>query len=430
MALNETIRPSCIIPGESLAKARILCYSSSWKRCLIISGSTSLLLVNIDSQESVTQLAVPERLMLGHRVALCSDSSSLAISSTPYMDNPSLISVLQLPKSSTKLDRRVTATHSFCIRPDFGDDYISCLKFFPSGKKIVAAVVPDMPLKEDKISGRWCRVIHLPEIIWNGSETAEDFEDEKTLEYADINAIEQGFTIPEDRKETLAKENDEDYISHYSTMCDVSYPGGFHCLAISPDTTRILTGNNDGEVFIFDSHSLKLVQRIRAYEYYIGVISCHYNPVFGRNEFATCGDSGLLYIWRVDGSENACVVHQLTLTPRSEEDSTYSNGASYCSYSPDGKLIAVTCESEKVKTYIIGSNSGKILYTLLYMDKPMTYRGLIYPACHNLFFGNLCEVAAISQDNPLCVWKLPVVYSLETLSLLIIKESVRYNNVD
>ena len=203
-----------------------------------------------------------------------------------------------------------------------------------------------------------------------------------------------------------------------------------YCLAISPDTSRLLAGNHRGIVFVIDEDSLNVLQHIHAYSKYSVVSGCHYNPVFAHDEFATCGGDKLsgdmLNIWRVEHLENdtekASCVHSLSLE---------SNPAKCC-YSPDGKLIAVTCDS--LFTYIVCSRSGVVLYTLVYVDEhPMPRPGISpYSFSVTLFVGRTCQVLTTPnhKNYSIAIWNLPVVYSLETLCLLVLRATIKYGNID
>ncbi len=192
-----------------------------------------------------------------------------------------------------------------------------------------------------------------------------------------------------------------------------------------------MTGNHRGIVFVIDEDSLTVLQHIQAYLYdkYSVVSGCHYNPVFAHDEFATCGGKGIdgmLNIWRVEhlesDTEKASCVHSLSLE---------SNPAKCC-YSPDGKLVAVTCDS--LFTYIVCSRSGAVLYTLAYVDElPRPKHGFgPYSFSVTLFAGRTCQVLNTPNHKncSIAIWNLPVVYSLKTLCLLVLRATIKYGNID
>ncbi len=127
----------------------------------------------------------------------------------------------------------------------------------------------------------------------------------------------------------------------------------------------------------------------------------------------------MLNIWRVEhlesDTEKASCVHSLSLE---------SNPAKCC-YSPDGKLVAVTCDS--LFTYIVCSRSGVVLYTLAYVDEQPRPMPCISPTSFSvtLFAGRTCQVLTTPnhKNNSIAIWNLPVVYSLETLCLLAAKKN-------
>ncbi len=259
----------------------------------------------------------------------------------------------------------------------------------------------------------------------------------------ELNVLRLGQSIPPNPPESSS---DIDRLSHRPTKfntleeyrdwweCEEIY-----CLAISPDTSRLLTGSNHGIVFVIDEDSLNVLQYIQACSKYSVVSGCHYNPVFAHDEFATCGgdklsgDHDMLNIWRVEhlesDTEKASCVHSLSLE---------SNPAKCC-YSPDGKLVAVTCDS--LFTYIVCSRSGVVLYTLAYEDEqPRPIPGvnldyLLYSQVVHavtLFAGRTCQVLTTPnhENYSIAIWNLPVVYSLETLCLLVLRATIKYGNID
>jgi WD40 repeat protein len=205
---------------------------------------------------------------------------------------------------------------------------------------------------------------------------------------------------------------------YYSSNLD----NGYFCLAISPDTTRILAGTNDAEIYVIDSTTLKVLLCKRAYGFCKTVTGCHYNPLSGHEEFAVCNEIGVFDIWNVttldDGSEEASKIHHLKFPP----------GTSNCVYSPDGQFIALTSGKES-KTYIISSTSAKVMFTLLY-PAPEDSSYNTYFCASSLFFGNSCQVATYHDDHVICLWKLPVIYSLKTLCLIFLRASIKYNDIE
>ena len=208
-----------------------------------------------------------------------------------------------------------------------------------------------------------------------------------------------------------------------------TYHSGFYCLAISPDTTRLLTGNHDGEIFIIDEDSFNVLQHIQACMKDTMVRGCHYNPIFAHDEFVTCGgseDNNTLKIWCVenmeDSVEKASCAHSLS----------FESMPVNCCYSPDGKLVAVTCRT--LHTYVVCPQSGDIMYTLTYEDefpRPMPGIGA-YSFSVALFAGRTCQVLTTPnhKNYSIAIWNLPVVYSLETLCFLIMRATVNYKDID
>lgn len=237
--------------------------------------------------------------------------------------------------------------------------------------------------------------------------------------YQDLDVFEQGFPLPDNRDEEL-RNGDEEFVRRFNDDYYCSATDGFFGLAISPDTTRILAGNHDGEIYIIESSSLKILQTVREYPYYHPVSGCHYNPLYGHHEFSTCDEEGSVDIWKVekleDGKEKSKSLFKLK----------FEEGASCCRYSPDGQLIAVTSASVS-RTFIISSHSGDTLYTLVH-KKATPRNRFTLNSC--LFFGHLCQVATVHLDQSLCVWKLPLVYSLKTLCLIMLRATLKYLHID
>ena len=265
-----------------------------------------------------------------------------------------------------------------------------------------------------------------------------------TFDVYHLNVLEQGYSIPPSPPDSSSDSDrefhtlDEYYDWRYGTLVsrDVDetnlfrHNSGFYCLAISPDTTRLLAGNHDGEVFVIDQDSLNVLQHMQAHEKDTVVSGCHYNPVFAHDEFATCGgdklSGGMLNIWRAEHLENdtekASCVHSLS----------FESYPAKCCYSPDGKLVAVTCDS--LFTYIVCSRSGVVLYTLNHVDEHPKPRPGISPYSFSvtLFAGRTCQVLTTPnyKNYSIAIWNLPVVYSLETLCLLVLRATIKYGNID
>ena len=255
-----------------------------------------------------------------------------------------------------------------------------------------------------------------------------------------LNVQKQGYSIPPAPSESLSDSDREFHTieEFYDWRYGIrevdennlfAYRSGFYSLAISPDTTRLLTGNHDGEVFIIDEDSFDVLQHIQACRKDTVVSGCHYNPVFAHDEFVTCGgnkDSSIVKIWCVknleDGVEIASCAHSLSLQSMPVN----------CCYSPDGKLVAVTCDS--LDTYIVGSQSGDVMYTLTYANEfPRQMPGIgAYSFSVTLFAGRTCQVVTTPnhKNYSIAIWNLPAVYSLETLCFLIVRATVNYNDID
>lgn len=411
MASSEIIQPSFILPDNG--DLPVLVYSPFLK-CLLNIKNDVLGFLNIDSQTIVKQILTP--FCSAEAVALSSDSSLVAVNVRyQFIDLsntiPAQIRVLRPPNDSTGLNDTSTES-SVYIKPCFGSNRITNLNFFPDGSKIIAT-------NTNSKTGPWCKIFTIPEGLWDEDGRSGGDRNNKTLVFEEIDVFKQGFPLPDDRAGRM--ENEQEYFTFYNQMYYASnVEGGFFCLAISPDTLRILAGTNDGEVYIMEAASWKIVQYVRPYEYYNTVCGCHYNPVVGHEEFATCDEDGVLDIWHVeeldDGSEQTASVHRLKLEA----------GTSCCTYSPDGQLIAVT-SAALYKTYIICSHSAEILYTLVYKENTTCES---YFLNSSLFVGHSCQVATVHADKSLCFWKLPVIYSLKTLCLLVLRSAVKYNNID
>jgi WD40 repeat protein len=264
-------------------------------------------------------------------------------------------------------------------------------------------------------SGEW------PEEHWSVPKNA------RMLPCEDVNVFEQGFpTVDEDDDADDAENDDDRYFRRYNEhYYSSNLDGGFFCLAIAPDTTRILSGSNDAEIYVIDSTTLQVLHCKREYGNCKTVTGCHFNPLFGHEEFAVCNEMGIFDIWNItasddDGREEVKRIHRLKFPP----------GTSNCVYSPDGQFIALTSAKES-KTYIISSTSAMVMFTLLYpVEENPEFRHETYFLSSSLFFGNSCQVATVHEDRVICSWKLPVIYSLKTLCLILLRASIKYNDID
>lgn len=419
MTTTETIHPSFILAGVSEQPLHILGYSPCSEYCFFSTSDDHLAILDIHSKSTVKSLDLNTS---ARAVALSSDGCMLAVNvGYCFIDIsntiPAQLCIFNLAKDSIP--------PSFYIKPDFAKNTICNLKFFPDGSKIVVTHTNAMQ------QGPWGKIFTFPNELWeedkstvySACENITSDRNNKTLVCEEIDVFKQGFPTPDDRDERIANAaTDEEYFELYNQMYFSSnLDGGFFCLAISPDTTRLVTGSNDGEVYIIESTSQKVLQSVRAYEYYKTVSGCHYSPVFSHHEFVTCDESGFLDIWHVeeldDGTEEARSVRHLKFEP----------GTSCCTYSPDGNLIALT-SAAVFKTYIICSYSGDTLFNLVYKEESVI--NSTYFCNSSLFFGYLCQVATIHFDSSLCFWQLPLVYSLKTLCLLHIRAVVNYNNIN
>lgn len=241
-----------------------------------------------------------------------------------------------------------------------------------------------------------------------------------------IDVFKQGFPTTDEKEERLNSPSltEEEYFNIYNERYfSNGLDGGFFCLAISPDTSRILAGSNDAEIYVIDATTLKVLYCKRAYGYCKIVTGCHYNPLFAHEEFAACNEIGWFDIWSHatsdDGSEELSNVHHLKFPP----------GTSDCVYSPDGRLIALTSGVD-YKTYIISSTSANVLFTLIFSNPELEVNYGTYRLASSLFYGNTCRVASVYDNNAICTWNLPVIYSLETLCLILVRACVKYNNIE
>ena len=447
--VGELIFPSFFYPPSEDDVVKTLAYMPSLNFCLFINNysSSQIQILDLTSRSPVGNLAFEDRdysFAFEDRdcssvIALSCDGHFLASDVEDVHPLPNQIRLSRLSSDGKDL-KPDSCVNSCCIEPDLGSDTITSITFSPDGENIFVTTYQDRRMRR----GAWLTMYDVPDNFWsnetdkeqeieesgtddnNDSDTeagdTEDTDEEipktrnnVTFDVYHLNVLEQGYSIPPSPPESSFDETN--LFIHKS---------GFYCLAISPDTTRLLTGNHDGEVFVIDEDSFVVLQHIQAHGKDTVVSGCHYNPVFAHDEFATCGgDKGnsMLNIWRVEHFENdtekASCVHSLSLE---------SNPAKCC-YSPDGKLVAVTCDS--LFTYIVCSRSGVVLYTLAHVDeqaRPMP--GI--PFSVTLFAGRTCQVLTTPNHNnhSIAIWNLPVVYSLETLCLLVLRATIKYGNID
>ncbi|XP_028405709.1 uncharacterized protein LOC114528275 [Dendronephthya gigantea] len=338
---------------------------------------------------------------------------------------PAHIQFLKMPENPFQA---TVITSSQFVNPHLYECRIHKMKIFPDGSKLFVTYSREQ-------EGSWCKIFTFPESCNDeGNNQSTRWSKERwsmpdnvqTVPCEEIDIFKQGFpTIDENVKKMEDEDLTEDeYFKIYNARYFSSnLDGGFFCLAISPDTTRILAGTNDGEIYVIDSTTLKVLHCKREYGYCKTVTGCHYNPLFGNEEFAVCNEMGVFDIWNIttldDANEDANKVHHLQFPP----------GTSNCVYSPDGRFIALT-SGKDFKTYIISSTSGNTLLTLQYPgEESQNDHHNTYFLASSLFYGNLCKVAAIHDDHKICLWKLPVIYSLKTLCLIFLNANIRYNDI-
>lgn len=357
---------------------------------------------------------------------LSSDGSFLAIHvGKNYDDSKCRFRIVRLGENRYDFDcLPIEISQSFLLNLDVIGSSVGSVMFFPDGSKFF---IGNSAVK----TGVWCRIFTVPEESKGGhiyDPGSDGTSMNEVMRCEEIDVYEQGYPLPErleEREERQANaETSEEYFLLYNQMYYATHRTmGFYCLAISPDTTRLLAGSSDGEIYIINTNTLEIAQPVRQYEYFVTVTGCHYSPVLGHEEFSTCDEDGFFNIWHVkisdDDREEASAVHNLTLEP----------GTSSCKYSPDGQLIAVT--SAAIFTiHIICSHSGEIVFNLAYKEERITYE--TYLMSSSLFYGHLhvCQVVGIHSDKCMCFWQLPIVYRLKTLCLLLLRSIVTYNNVE
>ena len=537
MANGVLLYPSYFAPSTWMVRA--LVYMPSLNSCLFFDSDSTMpfKLLDLKSRSIVQSLPI-KHIHDPHVITLSSDEMFLATDAEYGEKVRTQIRITPLSKDGREFES-VSPVQSRYILPDFNEDSITSIKFFPDGKKIVATRYRDVNF--GRRNGAWLFMYDVPENLL-GEETesgsskvaeqgtlsageanvedckhrkssddsdveqnveVEGFEysgklhhnlENKNLEgtketkpssiteveehvepvessgkfvenYSDgeepdptkiirnevyfdayeVNVMKQGYSIPPSPPSSSSESEpefiDENDYYDWRYRTDVPqpraepdlyrYPSGFYCLAVSPDTTRLLTGNHDGEVFIVDEYNFDVLQCIQAYEKDTVVSGCHYNPVFAHESFATCGGEGkegsMLNIWNVepleDGKEKASCVHSISL------ESMPVN----CCYFPDGQLIAVTCSD--MQSYVVCSKSGVVFYTLTFMDE----RPKASPRLNGsdafgvtLFAGHTCQVVTTPnhKNSSIAIWDLPIVYSLETLCLLILRANIKYIDID
>ena len=540
MANRVLLYPSYFAPSTFLVPA--LVYMPSLNSCLFIDSDSTMpfKLLDLKSRSIVQSLPI-KHIHDPHVITLSSDEMFLATDAEYGEKVRTQIQLTPLFKNGREFES-VSPIHSRYILPDFNEDTITSIKFFPDGKKVVATRYRDGNF--DRRNGAWLFMYDVPGNLLGeetesgltskvaeqgtlsvGETNVEDYEHRKSSDDSDVeqnvevegfensgkllhnlenknlegtketkpsnfteveqdveaatnnnssnkfaendsdgeetdpnkiirnevyfyayelNVMKQGYSIPPSPPSSSSESEpefiDENDYYDWRYRTDVPqpmeepdlyrYPSGFYCLAVSPDTTRLLTGNHDGEVFVVDEYSFNVLQCIQAYEKDTVVSGCHYNPVFAHESFATCGgewEGSMLNIWNVepleDGREKASCVHSISL------ESMPVN----CCYSPDGQLIAVMCSDEQ--SYVVCSKSGVVFYTLLYMDerpRASPILDVLEALGVILFAGRTCQVLSTPnlENSSIVIWDLPIVYSLETLCLLILRASIKYIDID
>ena len=419
---KDVIQPTFILQKQGDNAHPVLMYNPLTQCVLFNCGSGNLGFLDIISKKIIKKLLIPQLSEYGVRVALSPDGFLLATNSYYHFQDqfniiPTQVRIFDISNSSTDFPGR-----SFFVKPDFEMDFLTNVKFFPDGSKIIATNCTQ------RDNGPWCKIFKLAEGFWLLEESTQRIKyvpqrNSKTLMHDEIDIRKQGFSFDEEgiqaRARKLASENDEEFMHRYNEATYFSKMNGFHSVALSPDNTQLLAGNHDGEIYIIEVSSLKVLQCIRAYWYYMVVRGCSYNPSFGHEQFATCDENGIFDIWNVttsaNGNEEASSVHRLT----------FESATSCCSYSPDGKLIAVA--SRAFKMYIVDSEFGCIMYSLVYAGEETGYDSAFRYS--SLFVGHSCQVVAVQRDCSICFWKLPVIYTLETSCLLLLRSLVSYKTI-
>ncbi|XP_046855937.1 uncharacterized protein LOC124449038 [Xenia sp. Carnegie-2017] len=393
----DGILPSHVVNIETNMAIRCLCYFSSLKSFLYSYRSDALGLISEDFKSDVKKFMDikfeknSKNCLLAFnpdtKWAVSWDGSLIAASATlNHRHRYNIINFVLIIFAIPDIEVGKLPKPVYCINCFHA--HTSQIKFFPDGKRIAVTILlnPGFPHDLDRF---WCRVYKLPDGLWNLEESIKDGPDQwidLKVEINGVDCIQIGCPIlnadleANERDEQVSKERresgNESGVEDYLDLRAQYRADGFNCLALSPDGSRLLAGSTDGELFYFDADSLKLLQRVRVYDYYTAVKKCCYNPAFGRWEFAICDRYGLFCVWRVlnlsDNSENFQLAHRKRLAVHPKHHNYFAL-LNDISYSPDGKRIAVTiaCPIDYiVKTFIIGSRSGEICYTLDCVDEP------------------------------------------------------------
>ena len=425
MAEVETIRPSYLLKAGAVEEVTyspiVLSYSPSINCILFYHKESSIGYFIVSSRTLVQEKHIKEVDGIISFMDLSSDGSFLAICVRSFCEGLKYsFRVVCLGENCYDFDcLPIKPLQSFLLNLDVIGPATGSIMFSPDGSKFFIGTSAIE-------NGVWCRIFTVVE----GSQGGLIYSPGSnciSMCYDEIDVYEQGYPLPERLKERQKREadaeTDEEYFTLYNQMYYATHSTlGFYRLAISPDTTRLLAGSGDGEIYIIDTNTLKIVQSVRQYEYFSTVTGCHYNPVLGHEEFSTCDEGGFFHIWHVktthDEKEEASAVHNLKLEP----------GTSSCKYSPDGQLIAVT-SAAILMVHIICSHSGEIIFNLVYKEEHIITRETYFMSS-SLFCGHLCQVVGIHYDNCICFWQLPIIYKLETLCLLLLRSTVRYNDVE
>jgi WD40 repeat protein len=412
MAAGEVILPSFVYKSQAKCLPMKLVYSPSMRYILVTTEPGVLGFLNIDSKSIVKSVLIERELHYGGRLALSPDNDLIALASEMeyYQRTGGKILPNRLCICKVRNGKLIFLEPHFSVSPT------TAIIFFPDGGKIL--VVNSHNESKEQSLGRMFeipkRLSFKNERHGKHREGLEKHRNIKKLEFTDI-PLSDHLVMHQNARGKF-----------YEPLEDEGGCRNGFAVALSPDTTRILAGSGYGDLLIFDVNSLKVIQFMSMYAYYCEVVSCQYNPALAHHEFATFDIRARLRIWKVedleDGEEGIQCFHRLQF-----QDETFGSDQSL-SYSPDGALIAVTTTTYE-RTTLISSDSGEILYTLVHNVVIKEPRGHS-PVCCNLFFGHLCQVAALYQDNTLCCWKLPIVYSLETLCLLVVRSYLRYNDID
>ncbi|CAB3985142.1 WD repeat and SOCS box-containing 1-like [Paramuricea clavata] len=411
MPAGKVILPSFEFQSQAKDLPMKLVYSPSI-RCFLVTTEPGVLgFLDIDSKSIVKSVLIERELHYRGRLALSPDNDMIALASeSEYHQRTGKILPNRLCICKVSYGKLIFLEPHFSVSPT------TAIIYFPDGSKILV-VNSHNESKEQSLG----RMFEIPKKLSFQNERhakhregLEKHRNIKKLEFTDIPLSDHLVMHQNARGKFYEPLEDEDGCRN-----------GF-AVALSPDTTRILAGSGYGDLLIFDVNSLKVIQFMSMYAYYCEVVSCQYNPALAHHEFATFDIRARLRVWKVEDLEDDKEQIQCLRRFQFKEEPFGSDQS--LSYSPDGALIALTSTSRE-RTTVICSHSGEILYTLVHKVVAEEPRGHS-PACFNLFFGHLCQVAAVYQNNTLCCWKLPIVYSLKTLCLLMLRSHVRYNDVD